>query len=113
MIRYTAIALASVLVLSGCAGPHSHPYAYGGGYRNTLTGAAIGAAGGALVGHAVDDGGRGALVGGAVGAMVGGGVGYHMDKKAERDRYDGRPYYPENDYRDHRGHGSETYPYRH
>lgn len=85
--------LSLTIALTGCAstGYHSHnDYAY----RNTVTGAAIGAAGGALLGHAADDGGRGALVGGAVGAMVGGAAGYYMDQKKKRDsQYDRQPNY--------------------
>ena len=91
-LKHRLMVLTFTTALTGCAstGYHSHnDYAY----RNTLTGAAIGAAGGALIGHAADDGGRGALVGGAVGAMVGGAAGYYMDQKKNRDRdlYHNRP----------------------
>lgn len=92
-LKIGLIALSFSIVLTGCAstGYHSHDdFAY----RNTVTGAAIGAAGGALLGHAADDGGRGALVGGAVGAMVGGAAGYYMDQKNKRDSYyDHQPNY--------------------
>jgi len=90
-LRNRLMVLAFTTALAGCAstGYHSHnehPY------RNTLTGAAIGAAGGALLGHTADDGGRGALVGGAVGAMVGGAAGYYIDQKKKREPYyDHRP----------------------
>ncbi|MGX2040832.1 glycine zipper domain-containing protein [Methylocaldum sp. MU1018] len=88
-IRHQLLVLTLGTALTGCAstGYHAHSdYPY----RNTITGAAIGAAGGALLGHAADDGGRGALVGGAVGAMVGGAAGYYMDQKKNRDPYYGR-----------------------
>ena len=49
--------------------------------RQTKRGTAIGAAAGALLGYAVDDGAGGVLVGTAVGALAGGGVGYYMDKQ--------------------------------
>ncbi|BBA33407.1 17 kDa surface antigen [Methylocaldum marinum] len=101
-LKLGLMVLSLTITLTGCAstGYHGHnDYAY----RNTVTGAAIGAAGGALLGHAADDGGRGALVGGAVGAMVGGAAGYYMDQKKKRDSYYNRhpnynnyndPYYP-------------------
>jgi hypothetical protein len=85
-LRNRLMVLAFTIALTGCAstGYHNHgDYAY----RNTVTGAAIGAAGGALLGHAADDGGRGALVGGAVGAVVGGAAGYYMDQKKKRESY--------------------------
>lgn len=84
--RTQLMVLSFTIALSGCAssGYHSHgDYPY----RNTLTGAAIGAAGGALLGHAADGGGRGALVGGTVGAVVGGAAGYYMDQNRKREAY--------------------------
>lgn len=50
-------------------------------YKRTKTGAAVGAAAGAVLGHIVDDGGGGALVGAAVGAITGAGVGHYMDNQ--------------------------------
>lgn len=113
MIRHSAIIVlcASLAALSGCASTHHQPYAYGGSHRNALTGAAIGAAGGALVGHAVDDGGRGALVGGALGAMAGAGIGYHLDKKRDREAY-GYRQAPQYDGRAYRQPSARSYPDR-
>jgi outer membrane protein OmpA-like peptidoglycan-associated protein len=51
--------------------------------QKTKRGAAIGAAAGALLGYAVDDGAGGVLVGTAVGALAGGGVGRYMDKQQQ------------------------------
>jgi uncharacterized protein YcfJ len=115
-LRNQLMVLALAAALTGCAstGYHSHnDYAY----RNTLTGAAIGAAGGALLGHAADDGGRGALVGGAVGAVVGGAAGYYMDQKKKRDSYHNRQsgYSSYNDPypSPYGGQQPRTYPYAH
>lgn len=77
--------------LGGCAtagyyGHNAYPY------RGTLTGAAVGAAGGALLGYAADGGyGNGALLGGTLGALAGGATGYYFDRK-RGNPYD-RPYY--------------------
>lgn len=51
--------------------------------KKTKTGAAIGAAAGAIVGYAVDDGTGGVLAGAAVGALAGAGVGRYMDKQQQ------------------------------
>ncbi|BDZ73235.1 MULTISPECIES: OmpA family protein [Methylophaga] len=69
------IVLASLIAatLSGCAANDPN--------QKTKTGAAVGAAAGALLGYAVDDGTGGVLAGAAVGALAGGGVGYYMDKQ--------------------------------
>lgn len=69
------IMLASLIAatLSGCAANDPN--------QKTKTGAAVGAAAGALLGYAVDDGTGGVLAGAAVGALAGGGVGYYMDKQ--------------------------------
>jgi surface antigen len=87
-------ALTLTASLAGCASSGG----YGGfsnyPYRNTVTGAAVGAAGGALLGHVADDGhGNGTLVGGALGAVVGGAAGYALDHKEKNDAYRGQPYY--------------------
>ena len=68
------IVLASLIAatLSGCAANDPN--------QKTKTGAAVGAAAGALLGYAVDDGTGGVLAGAAVGALAGG-VGYYMDKQ--------------------------------
>jgi len=116
-IRTLLIVLTCATALTGCASTGYHPHEnYP--YRNTLTGAAIGAAGGALLGHAVDDGGRGALLGGTVGAMVGGAAGYYMDQKKNRDSYYGRQpnYSGYNDSYRPSPYGEReprTYPYQH
>jgi hypothetical protein len=107
-------ALATVLI-SGLAGCASQGYGYGGGYGNTwsrhssaLTGAALGGAGGALLGGAVTRDGGGALVGGALGAAVGGVVGNSMDNRREAQSYQNGYYgggrrdgyrYPDQNYR--------------
>jgi outer membrane protein OmpA-like peptidoglycan-associated protein len=49
--------------------------------QNAKTAAAIGAAAGALIGYAVDDGAGGVLAGAAVGAAAGAGVGHYMDNQ--------------------------------
>lgn len=80
------------ILLGGCAGP-----GYGGynnyPYRGAVTGAAVGAAGGALLGYAADGGrGNGALLGGTLGAVAGGATGYYFDQKRNEPHYDYRPY---------------------
>jgi len=49
--------------------------------QKAKTGAAIGAAAGAVVGYAIDDGAGGLLVGAAVGAAAGAGIGHYMDNQ--------------------------------
>ena len=66
------VALAAVLTLSGCAGMSDTE-------RRTLTGAGVGAAGGALIGSFSANAGKGALVGAGVGAV--GGYLYDQDQK--------------------------------
>lgn len=80
------ISLALLASLAGCAGPGYYSH------RGTMTGAAVGAAGGALLGYAADDGyGNGALVGGALGALAGGAAGYAYDQNQSRPRHDYAP----------------------
>ncbi|HEC73188.1 MAG TPA: OmpA family protein [Methylophaga aminisulfidivorans] len=70
------LVLVSILAaaLNGCAANDPN--------QKTKTGAAIGAAAGALVGYAInDEGAGGALAGAAVGALAGGGVGRYMDNQ--------------------------------
>lgn len=49
--------------------------------KRTKAGAAIGAAAGAVIGYAVDDGTGGVLAGAAVGTLAGAGVGRYMDNQ--------------------------------
>ena len=97
-----AILCVSASSLVGCATPGYSPYGYdNSGFHNhkrALAGAAIGAAGGALVGNAVTHDAGGALVGGAVGATVGGLVGHSMDRKANRKQYRDDRYRPPQQY---------------
>lgn len=51
--------------------------------QRAKTGAAIGAAAGAIIGYAIDDGAGGVLAGAAVGAAAGAGVGHYMDKQQQ------------------------------
>ena len=51
--------------------------------QGAITGTAVGAGLGALIGKQHGDGGRGALIGGAVGALSGGLIGNYMDRQAE------------------------------
>jgi outer membrane protein OmpA-like peptidoglycan-associated protein len=64
-----------VMALSGCAADDPN--------KKAKTGAAIGAAAGALLGYAVDDGTGGVVAGAAVGALAGAGVGHYMDKQQQ------------------------------
>lgn len=61
--------------LSGCAADDPN--------QKAKSGAAIGAAAGALLGYAVDDGTGGVVAGAAVGALAGAGVGHYMDKQQQ------------------------------
>lgn len=80
------IYLAFLASLAGCAGPSYYSH------RGTMTGAAVGGAGGALLGYAADGGyGNGALIGGALGALAGGAAGYAYDQNQSRPRYDYAP----------------------
>jgi hypothetical protein len=98
------VALTLAASLAGCASPGGYDFGNS-PYRNTVTGAAIGAAGGALLGHVADDGnGSGALVGGTLGAVVGGAAGYALDHKEKNGSNYGRePYYD--------AHSQQRYPY--
>jgi outer membrane lipoprotein SlyB len=94
ILRKSLISLLLITSLSGCATSNGYNNDYA--YRNTVTGAAVGAAGGALVGYAAGDG-KGALLGGTLGAVAGGAAGYYYDKQREND-YNNRPYYQDNSY---------------
>ena len=74
-----AVALASSLTLSACAGMNDTE-------RRTVTGAGVGAAGGAVIGAIAGNAGLGALIGTGVGAA--GGYIYDQHKKAEQKSYD-------------------------
>lgn len=95
----TACLLFLIASLNACAAP-GYPYGYDsyGRHQKALTGAAMGAAGGALLGGAMTQDGGGALIGGALGGVVGGLVGNSMDKQRNRHedyRNPGRNYgYP-------------------
>ena len=72
-------------VLGGCASPITQRE------RATLTGGALGAGAGALIGNAVDDRpGRGALIGGALGALGGAAIGDQMQGQYDRQEYHAR-----------------------
>jgi hypothetical protein len=97
------------VLLGGCASPGYNGYNHY-PYRGTVTGAAVGAAGGALLGYAADGGqGNGALLGGTLGAVAGGATGYYFDQKRREGEYQGRPYYSDgygrSAYGKHRRHG--------
>lgn len=62
-------------VLGGCAANDPN--------QKAKSGAAIGAAAGAVLGYAVDDGAGGVLAGAAVGALAGAGVGHYMDNQQQ------------------------------
>jgi len=72
LITVSALAIA----LSGCVTANDPN-------QKTKTAAAIGAAAGALIGYAIDDGAGGVLAGAAVGAAAGAGVGHYMDKQQQ------------------------------
>lgn len=85
----SAAVLAVSLALGGCAAnPTLQQYQY------TATGAAIGGAAGALLGHNLE-GRKGAYVGGAAGALLGGAVGNQMDRQRQSGYYGNNSgYYP-------------------
>jgi outer membrane protein OmpA-like peptidoglycan-associated protein len=86
--KFVALALAGAIGLAGCQ--TTDPYTGEQQYSNATRGAAIGAAGGAIVGALTnrDQAGRNALIGAGIGALAGGLVGNYMDnQEAElRDR---------------------------
>lgn len=75
--KFTALFLAAVLALTGCANPNMTPTE-----QRTATGAGIGAVAGAIIGH---QSGR-ALEGAAIGAVVGGVGGYAWSRHMEQQR---------------------------
>lgn len=76
------VGMASALVFTGCVAPDGSPDRTGGG---ALTGGAIGAGAGALIGSTSGHAGEGALIGAAVGLISGGLIGHSMDQE-ERAR---------------------------
>lgn len=76
--------LSLVALLGGCAAPLSQRE------RSTLTGGALGAGAGALIGNAVGHPGRGALIGGGLGALGGAAIGDQMQGQYERQEYHAR-----------------------
>ncbi len=83
-----ALALIGAMTLAGCQ--TANPYTGEQEYSNATRGAAIGAAGGAVVGALTNrnQAGRNALIGAGIGALAGGLVGNYMDNQeaALRDR---------------------------
>ena len=67
-----------LIVLTGCETPYGEPDRTATG---ALTGGAIGAASGALIGSHGRHAGEGALIGGAIGAITGGLIGNAMDQE--------------------------------
>ena len=87
MIRHKTsllIAVAASVSLVGCAA--TEDFATNPDKQKTRQGAAIGAAGGAVVGLLIDGGWKGALIGAGVGALAGGAVGNYQDKQEAKLR---------------------------
>ena len=78
------IAVAASVSLVGCAA--TEDFATNPDKQKTRQGAAIGAAGGAVVGLLIDGGWKGALIGAGVGALAGGAVGNYQDKQEAKLR---------------------------
>jgi osmotically inducible lipoprotein OsmB len=70
--------LSLMALLGGCAAPITHRE------RSTLTGGALGAGAGALIGSAIGHPGRGALIGGGLGALGGAAIGDQMEGQYQR-----------------------------
>ena len=87
MIRHKTsllLAVAASVALVGCAA--TEDFATNPDKQKTRQGAAIGAAGGAVVGLLIDGGWKGALIGAGVGALAGGAVGNYQDKQEAKLR---------------------------
>ena len=87
MTRYKTpllIAVAASVALAGCAA--TEDFATNPDKQKTRQGAAIGAAGGAVVGLLIDGGWQGALIGAGIGALAGGAVGNYQDKQEAKLR---------------------------
>ena len=78
------IAIAAAVSLVGCAA--TDDFMNNPDKQKTRQGAAIGAAGGAVVGLLIDGGWKGALIGAGVGALAGGAVGNYQDKQEAKLR---------------------------
>jgi len=78
------IAVAAAVALAGCAA--TEDFATNPEKQKTRQGAAIGAAGGAVVGLLINGGWQGALIGAGVGALAGGAVGNYQDKQEAKLR---------------------------
>ena len=78
------IVTAACVALAGCAA--TEDFATNPDKQKTRQGAAIGAAGGAVVGLLIDGGWKGALIGAGVGALAGGAVGNYQDKQEAKLR---------------------------
>lgn len=77
--RQTVVATAAaMLIVAGCTTPEGQPDRTATG---ALTGGAIGAGTGAIIGSASGRAGAGALIGGAIGALTGGIIGNAMDQQ--------------------------------
>ncbi len=77
--RQAVVGLAAVmLIIAGCTTPEGQPDRTATG---ALTGGAIGAGTGAIIGNASGHAGAGALIGGAIGALTGGVIGNAMDQQ--------------------------------
>ena len=70
--------LSLTALLGGCAAPMSQRE------KSTLTGGALGAGAGALIGSALGRPGRGALIGGGLGALGGAVIGDQMEGQSQR-----------------------------
>ena len=93
-----AIILVTVLLITGCSNnPYntgSNPYAGEKAQVGLVTGAAAGAAIGALT-SSKKDRGKGALIGAGAGAVLGGTTGYALDKNEQNRRYNQQTNYPQ------------------
>ncbi len=78
--RIAGAALALALLGAGCADMDDTT-------RRTVTGAGIGAAGGALIGSFTGDAGWGALIGAGAGVGAAGGYLHDRNKRREEDAY--------------------------
>ena len=78
------IAVAASVALAGCAA--TEDFATNPDKQKTRQGAAIGAAGGAVVGLLIDSSWKGALIGAGIGALAGGAVGNYQDKQEAKLR---------------------------
>lgn len=76
--------LSLVTFLGGCAAPITQRE------RSTLTGGALGAGAGALIGSALGRPGRGALIGGGIGALGGAALGDQMEGQYQRQETQSR-----------------------